>query len=116
MRGDKGFAFIETIVALGLLGIVAVICLGSIGTSTHAAMVNDEQATAESLARSQVEYIKDCAYQSSYQLDPELDIPVRWSIQEPTVEVLEVGLQKVTITVQRDGEEKLSVMMYKVDR
>jgi prepilin-type N-terminal cleavage/methylation domain-containing protein len=116
MKGDKGFAFIETVVAVALLGIVAVIFLGSIGTSTSATVVSDEQATAESLARSEAEYIKSCAYQSSYQLDPVLDIPVGWSVLEPAVEVLDVGLQKVTITVQRDGEEKLSVMMYKVDR
>ena len=116
MKGNRGSAFIETIVALAVLGIVAIFFLGSIGTATKATIVNDEQATAESLARSEIEYIKSCAYQSSYQLDPALDIPGGWSMLDPNIEVLDVGLQKVTITVQRNGEEKLSVLMYKIDR
>jgi prepilin-type N-terminal cleavage/methylation domain-containing protein len=58
MKGNKGFAFIETVVALALLGIVAVFFLSSISTATKATIVNDEQATAECLVRSEVEYIK----------------------------------------------------------
>ena len=121
MKGNKGFAFIETIVALALLGIVAVFFLGSIGTATKASIVNDEQATAESLARSEVEYIKTYSYQYSateYPIDPALDIPSGWSVNT-TVEALhgtDDGIQKVMITVQRAGEEKLSALTYKVDR
>ena len=121
MKGNKGFAFIETIVALALLGIVAVVFLSSVGTATKATIVTDERVTAESLVRSEVEYIKDCAYQPSateYLIDPTLSIPTGWSVNT-TVEALhgtEDGIQKVTVTVQRDGEDKLSACVYKVDR
>ena len=84
MKDDKGFAFIETIVAIALLGVVAVIFLGGIGTATSATVVADEQATAESLARSEIEYIKSCAYQyftAEYPIDPVLDIPDGWTAE-----------------------------------
>jgi prepilin-type N-terminal cleavage/methylation domain-containing protein len=119
MKGNKGFALIETIVALAVLGIVAAIFLGSVGTATRATMVAEEEVTAESLARSEIEYIKSCAYQDSateYPIDPTLSIPNRWSMPNPTVEALDDGIQKVTITVQRDGENEFSAFIYKVDR
>jgi prepilin-type N-terminal cleavage/methylation domain-containing protein len=122
MKGEKGFVFIETIVALALLGIVAVFFLSSVGTATKATVVADEQVNAESLARRQIEYLKACDYQysaSEYPLDPMLDIPGRWSITNPTVEALhdtDDGIQKITFTVQHDGEGKFTAVMYKMDR
>ena len=119
MKDNKGFAFIETVVALALLGVVAAVFLNSIGTAAKATMVADEEVTAESLVRSEMEYIKSCAYQdlaTEYPIDPTLSIPNRWSMPEPTVEALDNGIQKVTITVRRDGEDELSAVMYKVDR
>jgi prepilin-type N-terminal cleavage/methylation domain-containing protein len=121
MKGDKGFAFIETIVALALLGIVAAVLLSSVGTATKATMVADEQVTAETLARSEIEYIKSCAYQyqaTEYPIDSTLNITGGWSVNT-TVEALSdrgYDIQEVTVTVWRNGENELSVITYKVDR
>ena len=122
MKSDKGFALIENILALGLLGIVAVIFLGGVGTGINANRVSEEQVTAECLARSETEYIKSCAYlydAAEYPVDPELEIPDGWSIPNPAVEALHTpdnGLQKVTIIIRRNGLEELSTIVYKVDR
>ena len=122
MKGNKGFAFIETAVALALLGTVAAVFIGTIGTATKATIVADEQVTAESLVRSEIEYVKDCTYQydaTEYPIDPALDIPSGWSMPNPAVEALhgtDDGIQKITITVQRYGEDKFSAQIYKVDR
>lgn len=121
MKGDKGFAFIETVVALALLGIIAAVLLSAVGTATKATMVADKQVTAESLARSEIEYIKSCDYQYSvteYPIDSTLDIPSGWSVNT-TVEALSDrgdDIQKVTVTAWCNGEDKLSVITYKVDR
>ncbi|MFC1970739.1 prepilin-type N-terminal cleavage/methylation domain-containing protein [Chloroflexota bacterium] len=80
MKSDKGFALLETIVALGLLGVVAAVFLSTVGTTTTVTMIADEQVTAESLARSEIEYIKDCDYvyyATEYPVDPMLDISGR---------------------------------------
>ncbi len=122
MESEKGFALIETLVALALLGVIAVVFLGGIGTATKATIIADEQTTAESLVRSEIEYVKNCTYQYSatqYPVDPSINIPDGWSMPAPAVELVHAtddGIQKVTITVERNGEQKFSAQIYKVDR
>jgi len=122
IKGEKGFSLVETTVAVCLLGIVSAIFLGSIGTAAKATMITDERVTAEILARNQIEYIKDYPYDyyaSEYPVDPALDIPYGWSMENPTAEALhgtDDGIQKVTITIQCHGRTMLSTFIYKVDR
>jgi prepilin-type N-terminal cleavage/methylation domain-containing protein len=121
MKSDKGFAFIETIVALALLGIVAAVFLSSLGTAAKATMVADKEVTAEILARSEIEYIKGCDYDYyavEYPLDPALSVPSGWSVDTSAEALDDRGddIQKVTVTVQRNGENEFSAVIYKVDR
>ncbi len=122
MKGEKGVTLLETIVALAILGIAGLAFLGSIGTSATAAKVDNNRVTAENLARSEIEYIKWCNYQPSaiqYPVDPLLDIPAGWSVPNPAVQPLhgsEDGIQRVTVTVRRDGSTVFSAFVYKVDR
>lgn len=119
---NKGFTLIENIVALGLLGIVVTAFLGSISTAARTNMVADRRVTAESLARSEFEYIKSCNYTYStdnYPIDPTINIPSRWSIETPAVEPLHAsdnGIQKVTVTIRYDSDEVLSAFIYKTER
>jgi type II secretory pathway pseudopilin PulG len=122
MRNQKGISFIETAVALAILGIVAVAFLGSIGTSFKAVSTNSEQATAESLVISEVEYVKRCPYvngTANYSVDPALDIPTGWSVSPPVVELVHAaddGIQEVTVKAEHNGNEILSLSVHKVDR
>ena len=122
MKNEKGFALLEAITGLGLLGIVAVFFLSTIGTATQATVIADKQVTAESVARSQIEYIKACDYEYTaieYPVDPALDVAGGWSIADLTVESLhcsDYGIQEVTFTVKHNGETKLTAETYKVDR
>ena len=50
---EKGITTIEVLLAMVILGVVAVTFLGSVGTGTQATVITREQATAESLIRSQ---------------------------------------------------------------
>ncbi|MEA2085767.1 MAG: type II secretion system protein, partial [Chloroflexota bacterium] len=54
---ESGVGLLETLVALALLGIIAASFLGGLATASRAAFTADEHATAESLARSQMEYV-----------------------------------------------------------
>ena len=51
---EAGISLVETIVALGVLGIIAVTFITGVTVTTRAAYITDEQATAESLAKSQM--------------------------------------------------------------
>ena len=120
--GELGATLTETVVALAILSIVAVTFLSGLATTSTATIIANEQATAESLARSQMEYVKNYAYQyaaSEYPVDPSLNIPVGWSVPPPVVELVHAtddGLQKVTVTAEHNGEVVISVEVYKVDR
>jgi len=52
----------ETVVALAILGIVGVAFLNALSTSSKAVIMSQQNVAAESLAKSQVEYIKTQNY------------------------------------------------------
>lgn len=139
IRNERGFSLIEVLIALALLGIIAVAFLGGLFTASKAILIADERTTAESLARSQMEYVKNRDYEygaspSYEQVDVEalpthpgyfisVDAP---PINPDTGEVLtnpgdDVGIQKIIITVKQGteagtAEEVITLEGYKVDR
>lgn len=64
--GSRGFTLIEVTIAIALLGIIAVTILTALSTASVALIIADRRATAESLARSQMEYVKNQGYQGLY--------------------------------------------------
>jgi prepilin-type N-terminal cleavage/methylation domain-containing protein len=62
-RGSsRGFSMLEVVIAIALLGIIALSVLTALSTASAALIIADRRATAESLARSQMEYIKEQDY------------------------------------------------------
>ncbi len=122
MKSEVGSPLIETVVALALLGIVGLAFLTGLATSSRATVITNERATAESLVRSQVEYVKNYDYQydvTEYPVDPALLIPASWTVPPPLVELVHAtddGLQEVTVSAEHNGETVLSVTIYKVYR
>jgi len=118
------------LVALAILSIIATAFLGSLATATKATVIADEQTTAESLVRSEMEYIKSQGY-INY-ADPEhgsyglITTPADYSlviavapIDPATGQPLpsgDQGIQKITVTVNHSGKSLLTVHDYKVDR
>jgi prepilin-type N-terminal cleavage/methylation domain-containing protein len=65
-RGStRGFTLIEVVIAIAILGTIAITFLGALSTSSLALITADQRATAESLARSQMEYVKNQQYKSN---------------------------------------------------
>ena len=61
-KGERGIGLIEVLIALVILGIIAIAFLGGLATTSKAVLVADIRTTAESLARSQMEDVKNQAY------------------------------------------------------
>lgn len=122
MPHEKGFSIIESILSLGLLGILSIAFLGSVNTGTVANSISEEKMIAESLIRSEMEFIKSTSYQYSteeYPVDPSLELPPGWDMPDPAVEALhepDAGIQKITIVVQHKGIDELTATIYKMDR
>lgn len=127
MRRERGFSFIEVVIALAVLGIIAVGFLGGLGTSSKTLIIADELETANNLAEAQIENVKKQAYDSlnnppQYSLMP--GIPSSYNIDQPLAERLDPylngldnddGIQRITVTVRHDGKEVLTLKDYKVN-
>jgi len=122
-RSQRGVTFIETAIALAVLGAVAVSFLSGLATTSKATIIADEQATAESLARSQIEWVKNADYiydatEYSPASLPSGDDYINYSVlitAEPLHQP-DDGIQKVTVAVKHDEKEVIKLEGYKVDR
>jgi prepilin-type N-terminal cleavage/methylation domain-containing protein len=72
MKSEKGFSLLEVAIAIALISIIAVTFLIAMAGAPKAISIADERATAESLARSQMEYVKsqDYIYAIEYIVPP----------------------------------------------
>ena len=128
-HSSKGFSLIEVLIALAILGLVAAAFLGGLATASKAMFIADKRTTAESLARSQMEYVKNQDYDAIN--DPPvyaklLDIPDGFNIDDITAFRLDPndngtenddGIQKIIVTVRLDTSEVIILLEdYKVNR
>lgn len=142
MKNERGIGLIEVLVALAILGIVAAAFLSGLATASKAVLIADVRTTAESLARSQMEHIKNQEYipvpegadEVTYQKIGGIpgdytiesvdhtgttvgDIKgVPWDSDDGEAEDNEVGLQRIKLVVKHDGKEVITLEGYKVDR
>jgi len=121
--GESGTTFIETVVALALLGIIAVAFLSGLATASKASIIADEQAAAESLARSQMEWAKEADYTENatgYSPAPILGgsdyAGYSANITAEPLHTPDDGIQKVTVTVKHYEKEIVQLEGYKLDR
>jgi len=114
---SRGLTLIEVLIALALVGIIAIAFLSALSTASMALILADERATAESLARSQLEYVKNQQYDDinnppQYIPLPEIpdgyDIVITAERLDPNNDGIanDDGIQKITITVKRDDPVK----------
>ena len=134
LKGNEvGVTLIETLLALAILGIVAVSFLSGLSTTFRAVAVSQERTVAESLAKSQLEHIKMQNYIPVAEYDPNnpekcyglIDIPDNlleqgYDIEASSPETVVVSgggaeLQSITVVIRRNGEEMLTILDYKRD-
>ncbi len=144
LRGSsKGVSLIEVLIALAILGVIAVAFLGGLSTSLKAVFVSDERSTAQSLATSQMEYVKSQEYSTvvgwSYTVttsgSSSSDAPLPWfdsshalpdayagycvKVEAGQIDS-EEGIRKITVTVYHNEDcienEVLTLQDYKVNR
>jgi len=117
---QRGSGFIDVLVAMAIMGAIGVVFLSAISSGLLGAAKVEERSTAESLVRTQIEYIKSLPYDDSNYYPVTSSSPVGYT---PLIEVTDISppeypdtLQKVVVKVYRDGRPILSVENYKVKR
>lgn len=83
LNGAQGFSLLEIVLAIAILAVVAVGLLSAFGTASKALFIADERATAESLARTQMEFIKKQPF-STNEWDYTLTTLTRSHVQAPS--------------------------------
>ncbi len=134
MKSEKGFALIETLVALALMGITAVGLLSGLATTFRAGTISQERVVAESLGKSQWEYIRAQDYIPTADYDPDdpekryqlIAIPDELVVKDYTVEIGtpatiigpdgEFELQSITVVINCDSKQLLTISDYRVGR
>ena len=114
MKDEKGFSLIEALVSLALVGIIGVGLLSSLSTVSAVTITTDKEETARNLAETQMEYVKGQAYDTSYATAP---IPSEYGGYTATIDVESLydnNIQKITVTIERHGEEVTTLEGYKV--
>ena len=122
-RRESGVTFLETIVALAILSAITVTFLTGLATASKAAYISDEQTTAESLAQSQMEWVKNTSYSYNATEYSPAPIPggkdyINYSatIAAEPLHNPDGGIQKIMVTVKRSDENVITLEGYKVER
>jgi prepilin-type N-terminal cleavage/methylation domain-containing protein len=139
-KNQKGFTLIEVLVGIAIIGIIASAFLFAIATAGKANIIADERATAESLTRAQMEYVKAQSYivaENGEVVYGKLgDIPehyeiwsydregtivediigVPWDSQNYEATTTDIGLQRIFLVIKHNGKIVLEIEEYKVDR
>ena len=131
--GQKGVMLLEILVGLAILGAIAVAYMSGLTSTFKAIGISQERVAAESLAKSQIEYIKVQGYILVDDYNPDYPVTSYELITVPSdlaaagysvnistpveiVSELEGGfeLQSVNVTVRRNNEQKLQISIYRV--
>ncbi len=129
LNDEKGTTLVEELVTVAIIGIGIVILVAMITTGVIGVRQVADKVLAESLARSQLEIIKDAAYQAdpvsvpypAVAPIPNYSVAVGieyWNATTSTFvsAVRNDGLQKITVTVSSAGTPLVQNAEYKVDR
>ncbi len=119
-EGEEGVGLVEVLVAVAILGTAVVALLAAVSTGSLGVASSDERVTAANLARSQLEYVKSQPYAAAPAAYATVTPPAGYSVSAEATSITDPPadalIQKITVTVARDGETVLTVEDYKVDR
>lgn len=111
-RDENGSSLVESLVAVAIIGIVIVGLIGALSVGSLAVRAASQTATAENLARSQLEQIKAASYASTY---PAI-IETGYNVSVAVNPVSDNYSQRITVTVSQGGNTLLVVEDLKVYR
>jgi len=132
VQDETGIGLVESLAAVAILGVAVTAFVASLSTGTIAVREGDQEVVAQSLACAQLEYAKNYpynpvattypyvyTYNETYNPNP-ISLPEGYDISVAVSPIPEAGgdtdIQKVTVTISREGVDILTVANYKVKR
>jgi hypothetical protein len=117
-KGEKGLGVVESLAAVAVLGTAVVAFIIALSTGSIAVREVDQETVAQSLVRTQLEYTKNYPYNPAATTYPKAEAPEGYtiSVEVSSIPDTDTDIQKITVTISRDGEEILTAEDYKVNR
>jgi len=119
-QDQRGLGLVESLVAVAILGIAVVSFVMALSTGTVAVREGNQQVVAQSLVRTQLEYVKGYPYDPEATTYPKVDTPEGYTISVEVGSIPEADgntdIQKITVTISLGDENILTVEDYKVNR
>ena len=118
LRNQKGISLVETIVAVAILGTAVIAFVVSLSVGSLATNELDKETIAQGLAQTQMEYVKNYLYNPEATTYPVLTPPATYSVtvNVSAVPGADANIQKIMVTVSKDGVILLTISDYKVNR
>jgi len=129
VKNEKGFSLIEVIIATAIISIIGIGLLSALGASSKIALKTNIHETARNMAEAQMEYIQNQPYSTGpdYQLLPDISTiyPDYSIVTDPPMKSLidldgnpagsDIGLHKITVTVEYVGQAVFRLEGHKVN-
>ncbi|MFC1910748.1 prepilin-type N-terminal cleavage/methylation domain-containing protein [Chloroflexota bacterium] len=126
MKQEGGFTLLEVLLSMALVGILGVAIPSALSIANKTTIISNEHTMAESLARSQMDYMQNQIYDSTNNpptYSMLADLPTGYSITQ-TIARLDPkgngtadddGLQQITVTVKRGTNIAYTLVDFKVN-
>jgi type II secretory pathway pseudopilin PulG len=117
-NNQKGIGLVETLVAVAILGTSVAAFVVSLSTGSLTANELNRETIAQGLAQTQMEYTKNDAFVPGAVTYPKLPFPDTYEVLVDVVDVpgTDTNMQKIIVTVRKDGGDILTITNYKVNR
>jgi type II secretory pathway pseudopilin PulG len=126
---ESGISLTETLVAMAIVGFVAAVFVGGLFVSIKGNELSRNRISAESLARSELEYVKASPYQTAWWSYTLPGSPPWWdanhnalptgyqdysvTVSADTLSGYDSNIQKITAVVSYKGSQIFSIIAYK---
>lgn len=120
IKSQLGISLLESLVAVGVLGLIGAGFLSALSTGSRSTATLDQYVTAENLARSQLEKIKNAPYDGTapyydaYQVTPPGGYAITFAVTYP--QSPDTNIQEIKVTTSVAGKTLLVVSGFKENR
>ncbi len=127
-RDQGGLGLVESLMAVAILGVAVVAFIMALSAGAVAVREGNQQVVAQSLARTQMEYVKGYSYIKNDPYNPETIVyppPVDMDMGDYNISVKidyvpetddDTDIQKIEVTISIGNDPILTVEDYKVNR
>jgi type II secretory pathway pseudopilin PulG len=114
-QDQKGLGLVETLVAVAILGTSVIAFATGLSAGSISVREQDEISVTQGLAQTQLEYTKSYPYNQGAVTYPAVAAPPGYSLSigVSAVPGTDTNIQKITVTVSREGRDVLAVEGYK---